>query len=725
MSKIVATAAIRGAQKIVKDAEDFLNKAIAEKGESQKIEFPDTAYYFPMAYALMGVEVKTLGDIKSVLQEAKSLLHNEPTEQIWFPYLGDALDSGVAAILAEEIIVGLRYLYGQEPQPDCVGFFSDTILRQLGIQLVDGRMAGFAAILGAAPDNKTAVEIVREFQKRQILTFVGSSTNGVSIIDQLKQENVEMGWDNYIVPYGRDTITGIYPLNWAIRGALTFGGHKKGEALKCLKYCKDRVFAFGVTLGEIDDIKYATGAGAINMGFPIIADTDIPEILPTGICTYEHLVSELDYKKIVPRCIEVRGVKVKVSEIPIPVAYSAAFEGERIRKTQTYLEAGSRYSTAFEYATMKNTDEIEDGKFEVIGHEIDDVQEGSAVPLGIYVEVAGRKMQKEFESIVERQIHTFLNEAQGIMHTGQRDLIWLRISKEAKSKGFKLKHLGTIIHARVHEVFGAIVDKVRVIIYTKQEDIEKLLPSARESYKFRDERIGAMTDESVDTFYSCTLCQSFAPNHLCIVKPERLGLCGAYNWLDCKASFEINPTGPNQPVKKGTMLDESRGEWQGINDWVKIKSNGHLERFHGYSIMTWPETSCGCFECIGAIVPEANGFMVVNREYSGMTPLGMTFSTLAGSVGGGNQTPGFMGFGRLYITSKKFIKADGGLKRIVWMPKELKEAISGKLKKRSEEEDIPDFLDKIADETIATDTEKLLEFLQKVNHPALTIEPLM
>lgn len=725
MSKIVATAAIRGAKKIVKDAEDFLVKAIAEKGEGQKVEFPDTAYFFPMAYALLGLEVKMLGDIKPVLQEAKSLLHNEPTQNFHLPYLGDALDSGVAALFAEEIIVGLRYLYQQEPQPDCIGFFSDTILRQLGIQLVDGRMPGFAAILGAAPDNKTAVEIVREFQKRQILSFVGSETSGRSIIDQLKEENVEMGWDNYIVPYGRDTITGIYPLNWAIRGALTFGGLKKGEALKCLKYCKDRVFAFGVTLGEIDDIKYATGAGAINMGFPIIADTDIPEIRPTGICTYEHLVSELDHKKIVPVCIEVRGVKVKVSEIPIPVAYSAAFEGERVRKTQTYLEAGSKYSTAYEYVTTKNTDEITDGKIEVIGPEIDDVKEGEAIPLGIYVEVAGRKMQKEFESIVERQIHTFLNEAQGIMHTGQRDLIWLRISKEAKSKGFKLKHLGTIIHARIHEVFGTIVDKVQLKIYTKEEDVKKLLPSAREAYKTRDERIGAMTDESVDTFYSCTLCQSFAPNHLCIVKPERLGLCGAYNWLDCKASFEINPTGPNQPVKKGTVLDGVRGEWQGINEYVKIKSNGHLEQFHGYSIMTFPETSCGCFECIGAIVPEANGFMVVNREYSGMTPLGMTFSTLAGTVGGGNQTPGFMGFGRLYITSRKFIKADGGLKRIVWMPKELKEAISEKIKNRGEEEGIPDFFDKIGDETVATDTEKLLEHLQKVNHPALTMDPLM
>jgi len=725
VSKIVAAAAIRGARKIVGEAEEFLNKAIKEKGKEQKVEFPETAYFLPMAYALLGIEVKNLGDMVPVLKEAKLLLREEPGESLWLPYLGDALDSGIATLLGEEMIVAIRYLYGQEPQPDCVGFYTDTWMRSYGIQLVDGRMPGFAAILGAAPDNKTAVEIVRELQKRNIICFVGSSSNDRSIVDQLKEENVQMGWETYIVPYGRDTITGIYPLNWAIRSALTFGGLKKGEALKCLKYCQNRVFAFGLTLGELDDVKYATGAGAINMGFPIIADTDIPEIRPSGICTYEHLVKELDHKKLVPTCIQVRGVKVKVAEIPIPVSYSAAFEGESVRKEQMYVQFGGKYSTAFEYVTTRDLDEVEDEKIEVIGPEVDEAEEGGAMPLGIYVEVAGRKMQKDFEPILERQIHTFLNEAMGIFHMGQRDMCWLRISKDAKKKGFKIRHFGVIIHARLHDTFRAIVDKAQVTIYTRQEDVEKYHAQAKKAYEERDERMAGMTDESVDTLYSCTLCQSFAPNHVCIVKPERLGLCGAYSYIDAKASFELNPTGPNQPVKKGECLDPVRGEWKGVNEFIYQKSNKTLERFHGYSIISCPETSCGCFECIIAIIPETNGFMIVNREFAGMTPIGMTFSTLAGSVGGGAQTPGFMGIGRLYIVSRKFISADGGIKRIVWMTKELKEALGDKFKKRCEEEGIPDLIDKIADETVATTTEELLSYLQKVKHPALEMEPLI
>jgi len=726
MSKLVAEAVIRGAHQIYKEAQEFLDKASKEKGPNTKIGFPETAFYLPMANALLAAKVETLKDAAPILEHAKSLLPKPPSDKVWLPYLGDALNAGMATLFCEEIIMALRYLYEQEPQKECNGFFSDTIMRSLGIQLVDGRMPGFAAILGAAPDNKTAVQIVRELQQRNILAFVGSSVKGRSIIDQLMEENVQMGWDNYIVPYGRDTLSAIYPLNWAIRSALTFGGLKPGQAEKCLLYTKERVFAFGLVLGELDDIKYATGAGAINMGFPIIADTDIPEIRPSGITVYEALVKELDHKKIVPRCIEVRGVKVTVSSIPIPVPYAAAFEGERVRKEQLHTEFGSKASTSFEYLTMKKSEEVEDGKVELIGSDIDALPQGSkSMPLAIIVEVAGRKMQKDFEPILERQIHRFVNYAMGIMHVGQRDMNWIRISKDAFNKGFRLKHLGVILHAMLHQEYNAIVDKAQVKIYTKQEDVDNLLPNAKKAYDERDERIGGMTDESVDTFYSCLLCQSFAPNHVCIITPERLGLCGAYSWLDAKASFEIIPTGPNQPIEKGVVIDNRLGQWQNVNDFIYAKSNKTVSTVSMYSMMDSPQSSCGCFECIVAIIPEVNGVMVVHRDFIGMTPCGMNFTTLAGSVGGGVQTPGFSGVGKLYLVSKKFIAAEGGLTRLVWMPKELKEILRDKLIKRSQEIGQTDLLDKIADETVATTSEELIKFLNKAQHPVLSMDPLM
>ncbi len=725
MSKLVASAVMRGAKKVVGEAGELLNKAIEEESPSQKLEFPETAFFLPMANALLAAEVRTLADASHVLAHAKTLLHDEPSQDVWLPYLGSALDCGIATLLAEEIICALRYIYGQEPQPDSNGFFTDTILRSLGIQLVDGRMPGFAAILGAAPTDAIAVDIVRELQKRNILTFVGSSSNGVSIIDQLKNSGVQMGWDTYIVPYGRDTISAIYPLNWAVRSALTFGGIKPGNAKKCLEYCRDRVFAFGIVLGELDDVKYATGAGAIDMGFPIIADTEIPEIRPSGICTYEHLVKELDHKRIVPKGIEVRGVKVKLEEIPIPVPFSAAFEGERVRRADMFAQFGGKFSSAFEYLRMRELGEVTDGKIEVVGPEVDSLEDGSSAPLGILVEVAGRKMQVDFEPILERQIHKFLNYAMGIFHMGQRDMNWLRISKEARKAGFKIRHFGDILIAKLHDEYGAIVDKVQVYLYTKEEDVQRLLPEAKKAYDARDTRISNMTDEAVDIFYSCTLCQSFAPNHVCVISPERLGLCGAYSWLDARAAYEITPTGGNQPIKKGRAIDLQKGIWEGINEFVSAKSNHHTSQLTIYSIIDSPMTSCGCFECIVAIVAEANGVMVVNREYAGSTPAGMRFTTLASSVGGGAQTPGFLGVGRLYIASKKFISSEGGIKRVVWMPKELKEVLADKLKKRCTEMGEPELFDKIADETIATDASALVEYLTKVNHPALSMPALV
>jgi acetyl-CoA synthase len=506
---------------------------------------------------------------------------------------------------------------------------------------------------------------------------------------------------------------------------MSFGGANPGDFRKVLLYNKNRIFAFVMALGEVTDEWYANAAGAINYGFPTIADTPIPEILPTGVCTYEHVVSNIPHDQIVQKAVEVRGLKIQVTKVPIPMAYGPAFEGERIRKEDMYVQFGGNITPAFEFVEMKDMDEVEDGKIEVVGPEIDDVEPGSALPLGIVVHVAGRKMQEDFESILERQCHHLINGAEGIWHMGQRDIVWTRISNKAKEKGFKIRDYGEILHAKLLGEFPAIVDKVEVTIYTNDKDCEEWLAKAREKYAFRDERTAGMIDETTDIFYSCTLCQSFAPTHVCVVTPERLGLCGAYNWLDCKAAYEIDPTGPNQPIPKGDVIDEVKGQWKNVNEFVWNNSGQKLDKFNAYTMMEDPMTSCGCFECIVAFLPMCNGVMIVNREFTGKeTPCGMSFSTLAGSVGGGNVTPGFVGIGKVYITSKKFISADGGFHRIVWMPKELKETLRDQLDKRAEELGTPDFIDKISDETVGVTEEAILPWLEEKGHPALTMDPM-
>ena len=726
MSRDVFCAVIRGAHEFVKEAEQKWEEAVEQHGEDAQLKFPETAFHLPMIFALTGREVRTLADVRPILKHCREdLLHPVPDQDVWLPYLGHGLDAGAATMFAQEILAAIDYIDGGNQSDGYYGFLSDTSMRELGIQLVDGRMPGFAAILGPAPTNEIAVKVIQELQKRSILIFPFANRDGKSLKDQLDEQGVQTGWDTYIVPTGNQTRDGIYVLQWAVRSALTFGGLKGGNFREILQYSRDRVFAFGITFGPIPDDWYATGAAAILMGYPVISDSEeTPEVRPTGVTTYEALVRETDYEKLVPTCVEVRGVKVTVEEIDVPVAFGAAFEGERVRRESLQVEFGGKYAHCLEYLHTVEMDDLVDGTIEVVGDDIEGIEVGSATDLAIEVLVAGRQMQEDYEGILERQIHRYVNHASGVMHIGQRNITWIRLGKQAYEQGFRLEHIGRIVHAKIHDEYGGIVDKVAVRLITDQERIEALTEEATAIYLQRDEKIAGMKDEDVELFYSCTLCQTFAPNHVCVVSPERPGLCGAFDWLDCKASYQISPTGSNQPIEKGKVISAERGEWQNVNEFVYANSNNTVARYCQYSLMENPMTSCGCFECIVAIVPEANGVLVVSREHGGMTPIGMEFSTLAGQVGGGTQTPGFLGIGRRYILSNKFISYEGGFRRIVWMPREMKDDMRDLLQEHAADLGIEGFIDKIADETIAVDSTALMEYLQKVEHPALTMPPL-
>ncbi|MHC4703225.1 MAG: acetyl-CoA decarbonylase/synthase complex subunit alpha/beta, partial [Planctomycetota bacterium] len=686
MSKIIASAAIRGAHKIAKQAEDILAKAIKEKGEDCEVHFPNTGYYIPIIYSMTGRAVERLSDFQEVMKDIEDLLPPLVDDDLWVPYLGHALDAGMATLFAEEIIEACKYLVGPNPVDGIwLGAADDVIMRERGIQFVDGTAPGFAAVVGAAPDVETAVEIARKLQERSLYVFMSAHNNGTTFAEQLVEGGVQLGWETRLIPFGREITSAIYALGFASRAALSFGGVQEGDFRRNLLYNKNRIFAFVMALGEVTDEWYATAAGAINYGFPTIADSDIPEILPTGVCTYEHVVSKIPHDQIVEKAVEVRGLKVKITEIPIPVSVSPAFEGERIRKEDMQCEFGGQRTPAFEWLRMREIDEIEDGNVEVIGPDIDTLEAGGRLPLGVIIEVAGRKMQSDFEPVLERQVHTFLNEAQGLWHMGQRDINWVRISKDAAKAGFVLEHIGKLLHAKYHDDFSSIVDKVEIKMYTDEKQVSALREQAQAVYMERDARLEGMQDEDIETFYSCTLCQSFAPNHICVVSPERPGLCGAYSWLDCRAAFEITPSGPNQPIAKGASVEPTIGQWDKVNAFVLKSSGGNIERMSQYSMISDPMTSCGCFECIAAVLPSTGGIMIVNREYPEMTPCGMKFSTLAGTVGGGQQTPGFIGHSKHYIGSRKFIAAEGGIERIVWMPTMLKEEIKAVFVKRAEE----------------------------------------
>lgn len=691
--------------------EQAVNNVLAQHGADKAVSFPNTAYCLPCYYAVTGVKVKTLGDLKQALGVVKTLMtRNEELE--------DALMSGVATALCAEFIEAIKYLDGAEPyEHPCYGHLSDAIIRELGVPLVTGDIPGVAVILGSAPTPQEGVDLIKSYQAQGILvTLVGG------IIDQAHELGLNMGYGVRIVPLGRDVTSVIHVVSVALRAALIFGNITPGDAAGLISYTAERVPAFVNAFKPVDDVVLAAGAGAIKLGFPVISNETENIVEVPGA-----LIAQPDVSKFNQTSLEARNIKIKITHIDIPVAFASAFEGEIIRRGSMQVEFDGSRLDCVELVQAKEMDEVEDHSIEIIGPDLDGFEVGSKNSIAYIVEVAGKGMQPDFEPVLERKIHSYLNCVEGVMHTGQRDMIRVRVGKTAYEAGFRLKHIGEVLYAKIKSEFEAVVDKCQVKIYTKPEDCTRLRHElAIPTFDKRDDRLASMTDEAVDVYYSCILCQAFSPSHVCVITPERLGLCGAVSWFDAKATNELDPAGPCQVITKEKLVDERIGEYEDVDEAVKKFSQGALEQVSLYSIMEKPMTSCGCFECICGIEPFSNGVIIANREYAGMTPLGMTFPEMASMTGGGVQTPGFMGHGKHFIGSKKFMKAEGGVQRIVWMPKELKESVKDRLDLTAKELfGIENFTDMIGDETIATDPETLVAFLTEHNHPALSMEPMM
>ncbi len=689
--------------------EGAVNAAIEKHGADHPIAFPDTAYFFTTIYAATGVKVKTLGDLVPCVGVLKSLITNQED-------LGQALNAGLATAVGAEILEGLKWAdcadpYANEPG---IGFVPDPIIRSLGVPLVTGDIPGVAVVLGKAENSADVVKVVKDYQSKGIMTFLIGDC-----IEQCIEGGVKMGLELRVIPLGHDVTSVIHVVTVAVRAALIFGNVQPGNLGGLLDYTKNRVPAFVNTFGAIGPVEVSAGAGAIALGFPVVVDIDLGENQVPGA-----LESVCDHANTVAKSLELRNIKIKVKELPIPVAFAAAFEGEIIRKADMHNECWSSKNPTAELVLMRQLHEVEDHKITVIGPDFADQKE---LALATFVEVAGKKMQVDFESVIERKFHAWFNYMEGVMHTGQRNQVRVRVSNASFEAGLTVRHFAEVLYVMIMDEFDAVVDKCQITVITDPTEAGRFRDEiAMPRYAQRDDRLESMTDESVDRYYTCILCQSFAPAHCCVVTPERLGLCGAVSWLDAKATNELDPNGPCQPIEKLGLLDERTGRYEEVNRMIADATHGAVENVTLYSILEDPMTSCGCFECICGIEPVSNGVIIVNREYKGMTPSGMTFGELASCTGGGVQTPGYMGHGRHFISSKKFCSAEGGIERIVWMPKELKDDVGERLNKTAKElYGIENFVDMVADETITTDCEELYGWLAEKGHPVLGLEPLM
>ena len=394
----------------------------------------------------------------------------------------------------------------------------------------------------------------------------------------------------------------------------------------------------------------------------------------------------------------------------IPVEVGLVHVGERIRKNDMYVDLGGPdIREKFELVRVRPPGQVKDGEITIIGPDISAMEPQKKYPFGILIEVAGSQLEEDIEGVIERRIHEYCNYIEGFMHMNQRYDIWARLSKKAFNRGLtSLSYIGRVLE-RLLKSELSIIERMQITFYTDAQEISAVYAEAKNAYETRDARARGLTEEEVEVFYGCALCQSFAPSHVCVITPQRYANCGAISWFDGRAAARIDPKGPIFPIEKGESIDSEKGEYSGVNESAKKRSLGDVSRVYLYSAFSYPHTSCGCFEGIAFYIPEVEGFGIVKRGYRDLTVNGLPFSTMADSTGGGRQVDGFHGISLEYMRSPKFMAADGGFSRVVWMPSDLKEQLRSFIP--------ADLFDKITTEKLVTTIDELKQYLADRAHP--------
>ena len=582
----------------------------------------------------------------------------------------------------------------------------DADVRHQGIGFIDGSTSGYTLLMG--DDAVAASTIIESLTQRKVVVFVTEDI----LTAALREAGLPLGWNSGIVPFDLQCALGFIA-----RMAQIFGNADSPE--DALRYARQRLPGITLLLGEPTPDRLALAQAATPLGCPLLSNADLPASVETWEISAEYLpaIGGVDLSDIVQIGIEERGLQINVPIPELPVAYSSDFSGQVVHD-----EACGACLAGVELT--ETGEKIIDGQIMVVGPDLDSGLSGNQ-SYAMLIEISGREMQPDFEPVLERQIETMINDVDGVVHRGQRTIVTLRITQKAIDKGLHLRHLGEILHARYHNEFGNILSRVQITIYTEPTQIPIITERAQAIYEQRDKRLISLTDEDVDTFYTCSLCQSIAGGHLCVISPEHPGVCGAVDWMDARAAVNIRPVGPNKAVKKSGLIDANLGQWESVNQIVQQESGGVLTAYSLYSMMQDPGSACGDFECITAMLPISNGVMIMEHTYDGMTPSGMDWAMLYEIVGAGSPVPGFIGHSKRALQRDKFISAEGGWRRIVWMNRALREELRPVLETLANEAGVPGFVDMIATEENALTEEEILAHMEASAHPALMMDPMI
>jgi acetyl-CoA decarbonylase/synthase complex subunit beta len=310
--------------------------------------------------------------------------------------------------------------------------------------------------------------------------------------------------------------------------------------------------------------------------------------------------------------------------------------------------------------------------------EMDEVQIegsiGSATGFSIIVELGNSKVDPAITLWLDAIIQRVSNYAKGVkVRSKNKGELELQITYEATKAGFTLDNLGNLIIKELRNEFPSIGPiKVKIILDSLEEERQRPMIDA-----YRVERklfIDSVTEDNSEYFFGCTRCRSFSLGHACTVTPERPAQCSK-PWYMLKAYATLAPYSVYYPctlIKKGECLDTERGEYSGVNISTNLRTNGRVSRVLLHSIFDYPHTACSCFQNVAYYIPEIDGIAIMDRGYKGIAPGEMTWTKLANMLAGRQYQDGAAPIATQYLRSRKFLKGDGGYKKVVWMTEKLK-----------------------------------------------------
>jgi acetyl-CoA decarbonylase/synthase complex subunit beta len=298
-------------------------------------------------------------------------------------------------------------------------------------------------------------------------------------------------------------------------------------------------------------------------------------------------------KKWEPRVFQLPTDPEELAE-GITVNFGPRYLGERVLREDMYAELGGPKSCGFDLlVTESDPSKVTDGKVTLIGPDIPEMEEGGIYPFVWILRVYGENLTERHTSLLERNLIEFQDQVEGYMRVNTRQYLWTRVTKKCVQGGFSVAELARGTMMMMKAALPDLVDAIEAEFRTcDPEAVKDLIEDyAMPIWDKRDHYLGERKDDDVEHFFGCTLCQTFAFNHVCVIAPERPPFCGITMYDDAEIIIEMDPHGYLHKFKKGAVIDELAGEYEGINDCVRQKSNDTIKRLNLYSTISYPQTS--------------------------------------------------------------------------------------------------------------------------------------